>query len=104
MSGRLHEIDLPVGTADIIGQIGAAGGGDELLLVGFGGDGGVELFYDGIAEGAVDVEVEFDFWEAGDVQGLGADHLGKKEEGGDEFGSHGQRYCSGDFYLGHLSR
>ena len=55
MSGRLHEIDLPVGTADIIGQIGAAGGGDELLLVGFGGDGGVELFYDGIAEGAVDV-------------------------------------------------
>jgi len=68
---RLHEIDLPVGAVDIVCEVGAAGGGDEFLIIHLGGDGGVELVYDGVTEGAVEVEVEFDLGEVGDGQGLG---------------------------------
>ena len=42
-----------------------------MLLVVVGGDGGVELVDYAVAEGAVEMEVEFDFGKVGDVGGLG---------------------------------
>jgi hypothetical protein len=60
-----------VGTGDVISQVGADLWRDELLLVGLRGDCGVELVDGCVAEGAIQVEVELDFGEVGDVHGLG---------------------------------
>ena len=67
----LHEGDGFVGSFDVVGQVGADFWGDEFLLIGLRADAGVELVDGCVAEGAVQVEVELDLWEAGDVHGLG---------------------------------
>ena len=58
---RLHEGYGFVCAGDIVCQIRTDCRGDELLPVGFRCDRGVEFFDDVVAEGAVEVEVEFYF-------------------------------------------
>jgi hypothetical protein len=59
---RLHEGYCAVGATDVVGQVGAYGRRDELPAVGVGRHRGVEFFDHVVAERAVQVEVEFDFW------------------------------------------
>jgi len=70
----LHERDGFVCPFDIICEVGADFWGDELLVVGFRRDRGIELVDYVVAEGAVQVEVELDFGPGGDgglaVRGL----------------------------------
>jgi hypothetical protein len=68
---RLHEGYGFVGAGDVVCEVGADLWRDELLLVGVVGDRGVELVDGCVAEGTIQVEVELDFGEVGDIHGLG---------------------------------
>jgi len=68
---RLHQCHGFIGAGDIVGEVGADLWRDEILLVGLRGDRGVELVDHFVAQGAVQVQVELDFGEVGDVHSLG---------------------------------
>lgn len=82
----LHEVDGAVCAGDVVGQVGADRGSDELAPVFPECDLRIEFVDDGIAEGAVEVEVEFDFWPGG----LGSCGQGDQEKGEDDFWCHAQ--------------
>lgn len=61
----LHERDAACRTSDVVAEVGATGGCDEVSFVVIQGYGRVECFYDIVAQRAVEVEVQLYFWPGG---------------------------------------
>lgn len=78
----LHQVHLADGAFDVVGEIETAFGGDEFVLVDLRSDGRIELMDGFEAEGAIQVEMEFDFWPGLDPVGGGG--RGCKEHGAED--------------------
>jgi hypothetical protein len=61
----LHELESAWGAGEEVGEAGALGRSDEFSVVLRAGDFRGEARDGGVAEGAIEVEVEFDFGEIG---------------------------------------